>query len=290
MEIALAGALISVFGFGAANVVIKKFLANTSTAQALTTSIGAGVLALLVLNLIVGFPAEITNDIAIKFIFLAVGEVALYLSLYKAFDSADVTVASGIISIYPILSTLYAVIVLSEAIAPVKFIFVLLMVIGAIILGIDWQKVKQNGFQRKDLEKGIGWSLLCLALHAIYFPALGSFTGEGNWEFKLLAVKTVAFVLLVVIFFLLQRNKIQPTKDRIGFAILLGVLEVLGWIGIGWAAEGTSGMVGIIVALVSSAPLVTAILARIWLKEKLHPLQYVGIVIIVVGISLLSLP
>lgn len=290
MEIVLIGAILSAVGFGIANVVIKKLLGNTSIPQTLTMSIGFGALFLLILNFIQGFPTyEYSVNLLPTLALFAFGEVVLYLSLYKAFDVANVTVASGILGTYPVLSTLYAVVFFGEIVAPVKVIFIILMVVSAIALGIDWNLVRKNGFDKKDLVKGLPWVILCLLLHAVYFPALGNLTASGFWEFKLLGIKFFALLILIVWFFVIQKNNVQGGKSRIVLGILLGLLEVLGWVGLSWASGNTVGQIAIIVVLGSSAPLVTAIVARLFLKEKLSWIQYGAVFVIFICLAAIAL-
>ncbi|MFS8130871.1 MAG: EamA family transporter [Candidatus Dojkabacteria bacterium] len=290
MGIIIIGAILSAVGFGIANVVIKKLLGNTSIPQTIIMSFGFGALFLLILNFIQGFP-EYNYAVSLlpTLALFSFGEVALYLVLYKAFDAANVTLASGILSAYPVLSTFFAVIFLHETVLPVKILFIILMVVGAIILVIDWNEVRKNGFDKKDLIKGLPWVLLCLLLHAIYFPALGNLTADGFWEFKLLGIKIFAFLILIVYFFVIQKNTVQGGKSRIGLGISLGLLEVLGWIGLSWASGNTVGQIAIIVAVGSSAPLVTAIVARVFLKEKLSWIQYFGVFLIFICLTAIAL-
>jgi len=290
MTIVLIGAILSAVGFGIANVVIKKLLGNTSIPQTLLMSFGFGVVFLLILNLIQGFPStEYAINLLPTLALFAVGEVALYLSLYKAFDVANVTVASSILGIYPVLSIFYAMVFFQEIVLPIKIGIIVLMVVGAVLVGVDFSGILKNGFDKKDLAKGLPWVLLCLLLHAIYFPALGGLTADSFWQFKLLGIKFFATLILFVIFFVIKKNNFVIDKVKVGFGALLGLLEVIGWIGLSWASGNTVGQIAIIVAIGSAAPLVTALFARIFLKEKLTWIQYAGVILIFICLTAIAL-
>lgn len=289
MEVAIIGAILSAVGFGLANIVIKKALSDTSIPQTLISSMVSGAVFLLVLVLFRGFPSEISSQLIITLALFAIGEVTLYLSLYKAFDAADVSVASGILSVYPIISTLYAVVFLEEQVSSSKVFFIFLLVIGAIIIGLDWNNLKTKKLGLKSFEKGLPWAIFSLFVHAIYFPALGNLTSTGEWEFKLLGIKVFAVIILLIIFLIIRKSEFKLTKDRIIAGTILGFLEIVGWIGLSYASSNSAGMIAIIVALGSSAPLVTSIVAKFYLKEKLNFMQYVGILIVVVGLTLIAL-
>jgi drug/metabolite transporter (DMT)-like permease len=248
----------------------------------------SGVIWLILLVLVGGLEQHISSSLLLTCLGFAIGEVCLYLSLYKAFEAADVTVAAGLVSIYPILSTAYTIIFLHEKLSAVKLLAVLMMVVGAIIVSLDWKKLRAEGLSKNSFVKGLGWVLVCLILHSIYFPALGAFTAHGNWETRLLGIKIFATLILFVLFFVVKRNKFAVSKDRIFYTGLLGFLEITGWVGLSYASNNSTGIIAIIVALGSTAPIVTAIFARIFLRERLQILQYCGIVLTIVCTVLLS--
>lgn len=289
MEVAIIGALISALGFGFANIVIKKALSNTSISQTLLSSMLSGVFFLALLVLLQGTGGEVTTNLLLTLAGFAIGEVCLYLSLYKAFEEADVTVASGVISVYPIISTIFTVIFLNESIGYGKIFSIFLLVIGAILISIDWENFRTQRLSTNSFMKGLPWALLCLLIHAIYFPALGNLTSTGMWEVKLLGIKIFASMILIVLFVFIKRSEFVLTKEKVFAGTLLGLLEVIGWVGLSYASSNSTGIIAIIVALGSSAPLVTAIIARIYLKEKLNILQYLGILTVVIGLTLIAL-
>lgn len=285
----LFGGIISASGFGAANIVIKKSLASLTIPQTLMMSTLSGIFFLILVTLL----AKVTESFTLGF-FLAAGglailEVSLYLLLYKTYEVSNVTVATALISTYPIVATLFTVIFLNETLEGIKYIFILLMVIGVIVISINWDEVFKNKFDKKDLMKGLPWMFATMLIHTLYFPLLGEFTEQGSWEIKLLFIKIFSAIILFMVFFLVQRKKILPPKNKILSTSLLGLLEVIGWSGFSWASNSTEGQKAIIITALNSGAMVTAILAYIILQEKLSKLQYLGILIIVIGLTGLSL-
>lgn len=289
MVIAILGAIISALGFGTANVVIKKSLGNHSIPQVLTMSMAAGAIFLGLLVLSKGILAGVQGDLLLTLMLFAIGEVALYLSLYKAFAASNVTVATALLSSYPVVATIITVVFLKEPTTLTRVGLILALVVGAIITGIDWNQVRKDGFDRRDLVKGLPWIILSLLAHAVYFPALSNLTAPGEWEFKLFGIKVFAVVLLFLIFGVIRRQKVTVDRYTARATTLLGFLEVVGWVGVSWASSASTGLTAIIIAIGNSSPLVTAILAFIVLKEKLSKLQYVGIAIMFASVILLAL-
>jgi drug/metabolite transporter (DMT)-like permease len=285
----IIGAIVGATGFGAANVVIKKSLSSLSIPQTLMMSTLSGVFFLAVFALLSQGFEVITPTVVGLAALLAIGEVTLYLVLYKTFAVSNVTVATAVSGTYPLLATLFTVLVFSETLPFNKFLFILLLVAGGIVTSLDWNGVFKNGLDQKDLVKGFGWIAVTTLIHALYFPLLGNFTATGSWQMKLLLIKLFSAVLLFVIFYVIKKQSVLPPKNLVPFTSLLGLLEVVGWAGFSWATNSTDGQTAILIAALNSSALVTAVLAYFFLKEKLSPLQYVGVVMIVVSLTGLSL-
>lgn len=285
----LLGALIGSIGFGTANVVIKKSLSSLSSAQTLMMSTMSGAICLLVFALVTSNFSIVTPQTVLTAAAFSIAEVVLYLMLYKTFSISNVTVATAVMGIFPLVSTLVTVFVLKESLAWWKFGFIALLVLGGIITSINWDDVLANGFQRSDVVKGIGWILATTLAHALYFPALGQFTATGSWESKLFLIKIFSALWVFLFFSVIKKQSVIPPKSLIPFTSLLGFLEMTGWAGFSWATNTTKGQTAILIAVLNSSALVTAILAYFFLAEKLSKFQYLGIIIIVLGLTGLSL-
>lgn len=94
MGVPIIGASLSSLGFGLANIVIKKALAISSIPQTLIMSMAAGVLCLVPIIFIFGGEQLTSAHLATALLFGA-GETALYMTLYKALEKADVSCHSG---------------------------------------------------------------------------------------------------------------------------------------------------------------------------------------------------
>lgn len=282
--LSIIGALTSAFGFASANIVAKKSLTNISTTKTLFTATISGVFFLSILTIASGVETLQLETITYA-LFLAGAEVSLYLALYKAFSVANVSVASSVISIYPIGSLVFSVLFLGEIIVPLEVIFIFTIISGAILTSVRWDEVKKDGFDRGDLVKGFGWIMITTLVHVLYFPLLGEFTSTGVWEYRLLLIKAFSSLILFLVFRLISRREITVSRKQLPPLILLGLFEVIGWIGYSWAGTVENALAQpIIIALQSSTPLMTAIGAYFFLREKLTKLQYLGIVVIVASL------
>jgi drug/metabolite transporter (DMT)-like permease len=286
----IIAALIGAAGFGTANVVIKKSLSNLSIPQTLTMSTLSGALCMGIYALVSNAQETITLELLGLTAVMAVLEVILYLILYKALEVSNVTIAMSITSTHPILVTIFAVIFLSQSINIFQGLSIIFIVIGSILVSVNWIEVMRKGFGSQNVVAGLPWIIATLLIHAVYFPILGEVTATGSWQIKLLLIKIFSAIIMFVIFYIVRREKVMPPKSLIPFTSLLGLLEVIGWAGLSWGSSNTDIETSILIAIVQTAPaLFTALLAYIFLKEKLTPIQYFGMAVIIFCIAVISM-
>lgn len=285
----IISALLGAFGFGAANIVIKKSLSNLSFAQTLmmSTLSGVGWMILFLLASRIGFSFSL-REVAIS-AGLAVMEVALYLIFYKMLSVCNVTISTAVSGTYPILATLVMILIFQQVVTLSQWLAITILIVGALVLSLDWKGVFKDGFDASDIIKGWPWILATMAIHTAYYPLLGQFTTNGGWEIKLLLIKVFSALLLWIVFGLIRRQPLLPPKSKVAFTSLLGLLELMGWAGFAWANSTSQGQTAVILAVLNSSALVTAILAYFFLGEKLAKFQYFGIGLIVVGLTWLGM-
>lgn len=283
---ALIGALISSFGFGSANIVIKKALESVSNHQALFMNFSSGVVFLLIYLLV---RQELIWLSAVEFAIVAIFgicEVILYFSLYKAFDKGDVSVAGSIIGLFPILVTVFSITFLGAVVPVGDWIFIIIMILAAVIVTVDIKGLVSNGLDKKDLVQGIGWILVAMVAHAVYFPLLGAFIESGQIFPKLLYIKIFATFWFLLFSLATIRKLPFPKIRKIAPLSLLGFFEMIGWIGFGFALFQNNDQIGLVSAALNAGILITAVLAFFILKERLKFSQYIGIAIISIALIL----
>jgi drug/metabolite transporter (DMT)-like permease len=282
-------AFMGAFGFGTANVVIKKSLGSLSIPQTLmmSTLSGIGWLLLFLMATRAGLLFSLQDVLLAGG--LALAEVTLYLVLYRTFAVSQVTVAIAVSGTYPILAAIIAAVLFQEVIGAQQWLAIAVLVVGALLVSVNWAELRDGKLDGNELAKGWPWILATTLIHALYFPLLGQFTSQGSWESKLLLIKLFSALILWLGFVVLRRERVLPPQNKIAFTSLLGLLELLGWVGYSWATSASTGQTAILIAILKSSTLITAVWAYFVLNEKLSKLQYLGIGLIVAGLSWLSL-
>ena len=140
-------------------------------------------------------------------------------------------------------------------------------------------------FEREHVRfaTGVGWALIAmLAFGAYYIPMHTASQGDFLWAafvFRLSSLTLVASAWVVL----------RPARaHRADLPVLasIGVLDTGG--NVFYAASSARGLVSVVSILASLYPVVTVLLARAVLHERVHRSQELGIVLALVGIVLIS--
>jgi len=133
------------------------------------------------------------------------------------------------------------------------------------------------------LAAGVGWAAIAmLAFGAYYIPMHAASHGDFLWAafvFRLTSTTLIAGAWLVLR---------PPRARRADLPVLasIGVLDTGG--NVFFAAASAKGLVSVVSILASLYPVVTVLLARAFLHERVHRSQEFGVLLALTGIVLIS--
>lgn len=192
---------------------------------------------------------------------------------------------------------------LGQTMAKIQVFAIVLITIGVVMLGVFEQRLaeKEEGQNKKMVDRKYKYGAIALLFPLMYafLDSIGTFADAWffdayaivdeatlemqaniSYEFTWLLVAIVAFIYLVVI----KKESFRP-KDQVDRG-LAAIFETLGQFFYVYAISSNA----IVVApMISAYSVVSIILSRIFLKEKLTRNQYSVIILIIVGIVLLSI-
>jgi drug/metabolite transporter (DMT)-like permease len=134
-----------------------------------------------------------------------------------------------------------------------------------------------------QLAAGVGWAVIAmLAFGGYYIPMHAASQGDFLWAafvFRLSSLTLIASAWLIFR---------PPPARRADLPVLasIGVLDTGG--NVFFAAAASRGLVSVVSILASLYPVVTVLLARAVLHERVHRSQELGIVLALAGIVLIS--
>jgi len=216
---------------------------------------------------------------------VAILQVIAYLAFYKGLEKAQVTLVSPIGAAWGLVTAILGVVFFKEFLTSIQLLAIGLIIIGIVLLSInikDLIKMKKINLLvgvKEGVVAMFGWGI-SLFLLVLATKALGWFLPAFTFRF---------FVLLILsgYIFSIKKSFIPKTiKFPWKLLVLIGVFDVGGFFSYSF---GVSGANASIVAPIGSAfALVTVVLAKIFLKEKLGINKIVGILGIVGGLILIS--
>lgn len=217
--------------------------------------------------------------------FLGVLGSIAYISLLKGYEEGAVSVIAPLTSFWAVILAILSFMFLKEAIFASKLIGMAIAILGVILISTDFQKIFKE--KKVKIYAGVKWAGLTALIWGVEFFFVALFSRKLGWYTASIGLRfwsAIAFLVLVVLLKKRPSFLLKEIPKLIWLVILLDVFTITAYnIGL---VKGEPGVVSIIGG---ACPLVTVILAAIFLKEKLYLVQKIGILLILAGVASLSL-
>lgn len=199
------------------------------------------------------------------------------LCLYAGLSSGRMGVVSPISSLSVLIPLFFALVIKGDQLSTPVTMGVVAAIIGGFLAS------------GPELTQGLPIKPVLLALGAaLGFGSALTFMAIGSQESSLLTMTTMRATTFIVsaAYFLKVRNGGGVSGKDIPLLAAIGIADFSANLLLGVAT--TKGLVSIAMVLGSLYPIATAVLAYIFLHERLHKAQYVGVVLAVSGVALIS--
>jgi uncharacterized membrane protein len=199
------------------------------------------------------------------------------ISLYAGLSTGRMGVVSPISSLGALIPLAYAIVIKGDQLSTVLSIGVAAALIGGFLAS------------GPEVSQGLPLKPVLLALSAALFFGLALvFMAIGSQSSALMTMTTMRTTTLIIGIgiFIRYRNIGGLGKPELPILIFIGVADFAANLLLGVAT--TKGLVSLAMVLGSLYPIATALLAYKFLHERLHKVQYVGIVLAVIGVALIS--
>jgi drug/metabolite transporter (DMT)-like permease len=141
----------------------------------------------------------------------------------------------------------------------------------------------QTGGQRR-LAAGVGLALLAALGFGCYFVPMHA-AGAADFWWASLVFRTTSFVMIALAA-LVARSSVRLSRRDAVYVSAVGIGDTLG--NVLYAASASHGLVSVTSVLASLYPVVTVVLARVVLGERVDRVQDIGIVAVLAGVVLIS--
>jgi drug/metabolite transporter (DMT)-like permease len=205
-------------------------------------------------------------------------------ALYKAFSLAPVRLVSPVIGAYPMLSLLIAL-AQGQPVTLADWLAVAAIVTGIAIVAFSARDDSPEGYAAPPVV-ALGWAALSAIGFAMTF-ALGQEATRQGSELPAMLIGRIVALSAILTLALARRASVRPPAKQTWLlalmgtfdAVALGLVTAAGTLPRAEYASVTSSLFGVL----------TVLLAAWILREKVRPVQWLGIGAVFTGISVLGL-
>ncbi len=226
---------------------------------------------------------------AMILVFGIIGAIGLY-SFVRAIEEGLVSINVTVAHTNVIITAVIAAILLGEVLGIYQYIAIAVILAGVIILSLDISSLKEMRIRNAD--RGIRHALITSVCWGIIW-ILSKMILEKTGPYAAAFYPDFFVVLFIFLAFLPKRpsyDEFSKTVLKKNTILLILGSAIAGALGIIlMVLSFTMEKVTVTMAIISAAPFVTLVLARVFLKERIDRARLYGIFIVIAGIIALSL-
>ena len=275
-------AVTSMVGFGLADFFAKTIVSRTSAYRTVLISQSIGSIPFLGLTFL--YDLAVPDERLLLLTILSGTLSSLYLfSFYKALSLGKASLVSPVSSCLTVVALALSVTILGERLTLPQAVLIAVVLAGILLIAL------QKGAPRTAASNA------SIALSLVVVFGAGSnaivqkwITESGHILLGFLLTRFVMLSILLACFPVLERVGGGVEGGSAGYSrlALLGLIDVFAFFA--WFLSLSKGFVSIVAPITNSSAVITIILAHIFLKERVHLTQRIGIIAIILGIAVLS--
>jgi drug/metabolite transporter (DMT)-like permease len=222
-----------------------------------------------------GIPGD---EVAWSALSAVVGTIGLF-AFYRGLATGAMSVVAPIAAVAVGIPVIWGVAVSGDHISSLQAIGFVAAVGGSVAASLEVRA------ERRQLASGVGWAVLAmLAFGAYYIPMHAAAQHDWLWPAFLFRCTSVTLVWAVV---LARRSWPHGLRPHWAGLVAIGLLDT-GGNALYAAASSSHGLLSVVSVLASLYPVVTVLLARLMLGERVQRTQDAGVLAVLVGVVLIT--
>ena len=263
------------WGFGDFLGGVKARVLPSLTVLAASQPFGLAALGIAVAARGTGIPGDEVAWAALAALF---GTVGLF-AFYRGMAAGAISVVTPIAAVAAGIPVIWGVAVSGDHISFLQAIGFVAAIGGSVCASLELRA------KRRQIAAGVGWAVLAmLAFGAYYVPMHAASTQDWLWPAFLFRCTSVTLVWSVV---LVRRARPTGLRGHWPALIAIGFLDT-GGNALYAAASSSHGLISVVSVLASLYPVVTVLLARLLLGERVQRTQDLGVAVTLVGVVLIT--
>jgi len=254
---------------------VKARVLPSLTVLAASQPFGLAALGIAVLARGTGIPGDAVAWSALAAVF---GTIGLF-AFYRGMAAGAMSVVAPIAALAAGIPVIWGVAVSGNHVSGLQGIGFIAAIGGSVAASVEVRP------ERRQIAAGVGWAALAMLAFGAYFvPMHAASTKDWLWPAFLFRCTSVTLVWSVV---LLRRARPTGLRGHWPALIAIGLLDT-GGNALYAAAASSHGLLSVVSVLASLYPVVTVLLARLMLGERVQRTQDAGIVLVLVGVVLIT--
>ena len=254
---------------------VKARVLPSLTVLAVSQPFGLAALGIAVAARGTGIPGENVAWSALAALF---GTLGLF-AFYRGMAAGAMSVVAPIAALAAGIPVIWGVAVSGNHVSGLQGIGFIAAIGGSVAASVEVRP------ERRQIAAGVGWAALAMLAFGAYFvPMHAASTQDWLWPAFLFRCTSVTLVWSVV---LLRRTRPSHLGTHWLALIAIGLLDT-GGNALYAAAAASHGLLSVVSVLASLYPVVTVLLARLMLGERVQRTQDAGIVLVLAGVVLIT--
>jgi drug/metabolite transporter (DMT)-like permease len=254
---------------------VKARVMPSLLVMAASQPFGLAALAIAVAVRGTGIPGD---EVAWSALSAVLGTIGL-LAFYRGMAVGAISVVAPIAALSAAIPVIWGVAVSGDQVHGLQAIGFIAAVGGSVAASLERRP------ERTQLARGVGWAAVAMLGFGAYFvPMHAASTQDWLWPAFLFRCTSVTLVYSVVL-----ARRLRPTGLRAHWPglIAIGFLDT-GGNALFAAASSRHGLLSVVSVLASLYPVVTVLLARIVLGERVQRTQDAGVLLVLAGVVLIT--
>jgi drug/metabolite transporter (DMT)-like permease len=253
---------------------VKARVLPSLTVMAASQPFGLAALGIAVAVRGTGIPGD---EVAWAALSAVLGTLGLF-AFYRGMAAGAISVVAPLAALSAGIPVIWGVAVSGDQVHGLQAIGFIAAVGGSVTASLERRP------DHTQVARGVGWAVLALlAFGAYYVPMHAASTQDWLWPAFLFRCTSVTLVYSVV---LLRRLRPTGLRGHWPGLIAIGFLDTGG--NALFAAASSHGLLSVVSVLASLYPVVTVLLARLMLGERVQRTQDTGVLLVLVGVVLIT--
>jgi uncharacterized membrane protein len=263
---------------------LKKAINGLGTITTLLINTVAG-LIITIAVLFIFFEANVTLLYGLDLLFVLIAAIIAmtsYIFFYRALEKQKLSLIASLDESWIIIAIFIGVFILGETLKLFQVLSIIVVLLGVFFISADFAKLKDIKFMPGSGSEAL--SILFVGLGVPLDKIIISRIGEVN------AIFYLSILILPMIFiarWILKNDFVKPTPKLLRIGIYSGIVDSVAFIFFILALMSAS--VSIVSPIIASSVVVSLILARLYLGERMKPKEIFGSLLVLVGVFMLSI-